>query len=175
VRVVVDTSVVRAMGKPESKDAHAIACRRCLEAILDQRIALAISKQMLAEWKKQRADGKTHMSPAASSWLSQMMGRKLVVKIEPPADTTLRSCGEQQLTEQGWQVLEKDLHLFDLAFAADYRILSAEDKCWLQAIQLFDCAPMLKKIIWAYTRGIDTPDLPTWITQGMPEPLPWPK
>jgi hypothetical protein len=173
--IVVDTSVVRAIGKPESKDAHAVACRRCLEAILDRRIVLAMSNEMLAEWKKQRADGKTHMSPAASSWLSQMMGRKLVVRLKPPQDATLCECGEQQLTEQGWQVLEKDLHLFDLAFATDYRVLSAEDKCWLQAQKLFGCAPMLKKIVWAYTRGIEVSVLLDWIVADMPDPPAWPR
>jgi hypothetical protein len=173
MKIVVDTSVVRAMGQPSTKDTHAITCRRCLGAILDRGLRLAISGELLAEWKKQREDGKTHMSPAASSWLAQMYSRKLVDKIEPPPEPTVRECGERQLTEQDWQVLEKDLHLFDLAFATDYRILSAEDKCWLQAQRLFACAPALKKIIWAYTRNPETSVLLAWIANDMPEPPPW--
>ena len=114
--LVVDASVARSAGETE----HPIssACRRYLLAVQGICHRVAVTDEILAEWKK-------HQSRFTRKWRVSMAARQKPLTHVQPVSTGLDL---QTFTPPHRDAVEKDLCLLEAALSADKVIVTRDDK-----------------------------------------------
>lgn len=157
--LVIDADVMRAAGTSETP--HASNARRALEAIREGGHRMVLSRPLIDEYKK-------HASRYASTWRSNMISRKLHRPSEHLEDTALRKTvadAQPHDAPAKETAALKDIHLLEIAFATDGRIISKDAK----ARDLFRRAcPNLghhKNILWGDLTGLPEAVI-AWLREG---------
>lgn len=130
-RLIVDACIAFASGSRESSHPTPLNCRKFLESMRELRYYIVFTPALAAEWRK-------HQKRFASAWRVSMHARKLVYTIDLGPDVNLRRRIAKALAQDEIiNIVMKDAHLLEAAFATDNRIVSIETKCFMH----------LKKII----------------------------
>lgn len=117
-RLVVDTNVARSAS--ESQHPISDACRRVLEAIINQQHRVVLTATQHLEWQK-------HKSRFTRGWLVQMASRKLWHVLTPEPDSGLTDAiYALDCTAKVRKEMLKDVHLLENALATDHAVLSQE-------------------------------------------------
>ncbi|MCK6507126.1 hypothetical protein L6R53_27785, partial [Myxococcota bacterium] len=157
MRVVIDTSVARAASVDGG--APAPACAQALRAIEGcHSLHVAMSPSLKQEWQR-------HRSLFATQWLGLMIARKRLQALTPVPRTDVLDAAAD-LPGKRSTAVSKDLHLVDLAFASDRRILALDDTQRALLCRLVRSVPDLASLHWA--NPTDDPCVP-WLAGGAPD------
>lgn len=157
--LVIDASVSRAAGSLESKHPNGTRCREVLQAVRSICHRMAWSPEIKAEWDR-------HQSAFARTWLVSMMNLKKLRSVkdaesEPFREAILNHVSEEQVRE----IIVKDQHLIEAAFATDYRVLSLDETVRGHLGRLASHFEQLRAVIWANPIREELID---WLEEGAP-------
>lgn len=158
VRLVVDTSIIRAAGdRPENRS------RAALAAILESAHSVVRSQELAEEWRR-------HLRSAYSmGWLVEMAQRRRIDDVGDVHDPALRTRLEASLGNQAhnWPMMLKDAHQVEAALVTGMRVLSLDDKVRKHFQTACRAVTGLARILWANPHGPDE-GVPAWIASGTP-------
>jgi hypothetical protein len=162
IAIVIDASVAHACGRRGEvlSPGISVACADALQAIKDSGLHAAMSEHLEEEWLR-------HASTFARKWLVQMFSRKRVRRLASiPLHVGLRRV-LPTLPDEGIQrAIEKDLHLIDLALAADRRIISLDERMRMHLGNLTPRVNVLSRVHWANPRHAACL---VWLRTGSPD------
>ena len=159
-RLIIDASIARAAGREEAIHPTSKPCCEFLTTVLKVCHRIVITSDILQEWKK-------HQSRFASTWLSQMYGRKKVDdEVGVTTDNELRSKIKRQGdSEKDRAAMLKDIHLIEAAQATDQTVISLDET----VRKLFNASAkhigVFKNIIWVNPDKIDEQPF-LWLKNG---------
>lgn len=120
--LVVDTDILAQAGSEGVSDSRSKHCYDFLRQILEICHRVLLSEALSREWK-------SHASPRARTWLTQMHGSKKVEQRDVPPDPNLRrSILRTATNKEEAEAMEKDAHLLEAAIEADGLIASNDDE-----------------------------------------------
>lgn len=160
IRIVVDASVARAAGGLNGTAPVSVLSRGVLDEIRAAGLHLAMSPDILAEWRR-------HRSRYASVWLHDMYGRKRVKRIEPASEDVAREA-IGRCSEKKRLAMEKDLLLLEAALAADQRVISLDEVVRELFASLSHSVGSIAHILWNCPLSADCVE---WIRSGTPDVL----
>lgn len=157
-RLVIDACVARAAGGEDAKHPVSRDCRDFLHEMLRLSHTFVRTNEIWAEWNK-------HKSTYAKLWLSTMIAKKRVYKVELSGDVELRQFASCQLGPKEAEAMLKDCHLVEAAKATDHVVVSKEKV----ARQLFSKASVslgwLRTVAWV--NPADSSETPIeWLKNG---------
>jgi len=145
-RLVVDCSVMRATGGPESKHPTGVGCRSFLEGIREHGHRLVITDAIVAEWNKYRRLRK--FSAFAIRWQTEMSIKKRVDRLDVGPDKGLRDEIAEAAADPNVAVLmDEDAHLIEAALASD-RLVASLDKVRAHFGKIVPAIPRLGVVVW---------------------------
>jgi len=119
--LVIDTDIASAATDRVTIDPRTEDCRKLLEAITDTKHRVVRTEAIRREWDK-------HQSLFTRRWLSSMFARKLVCKVDAPANDQLhRDIERYALSEKKRDAMLKDTHLIEAALQADKIVISMDE------------------------------------------------
>ena len=121
-RLVVNASVARAAGGVEATASVSVNCTEFLETFRDECVHhVVMTPELSEEWDE-------NQSKFAATWLRSMIARKRFDYVDPPVNQALRDEIEGTATrETEIEVMRKDFHLLEAAWATDQTIISLEE------------------------------------------------
>jgi len=159
-RLIIDASIARAAGREEAIHPTSKHCCEFLTTVLKVCHRIVITPDILQEWKK-------HQSRFASTWLSQMYGRKKVHdEVGATVDNKLRNGIKQHTgSEKDCAAMLKDIHLIEAAQATDQTVISLDET----VRKLFNLSTkhigVLKNIVWVNPDKADEQPF-LWLKNG---------
>jgi hypothetical protein len=155
--LVIDASVAHASGKSEHP--HARSCRLFLEEMMQQKMLVAETRELCAEWKN-------HSSNYFRKWRVNMYGRRLQKTLHDVRDEDFRNAIDKLvIPESKLDALQKDVHLFEAAFVSDECIISLDEEMREISREVTVAINRLKNILWLNpTKSEETPI--EWLQQG---------
>lgn len=159
MRLVVDASIARAAG--ETQHPTSKLCRETLDIVLTKKYVLVLSRAIADEWK-------THRSVYATTWLSTMIAKRRIVRVEgEPLQTFRNTLATIELGDADMRAMMKDVHLIEAALSFDRRIFSLDEAARLLFIGASAGVGELRQLIWAnLTRDDDRAIV--WLVDGAP-------
>ncbi len=144
-RLVIDASVARACGKPESKHPTGTRCREFLETVKKISHRLVMTPDISEEWRK-------HQSATARKWRVQMYARKMVYWVEPDTDVSLARRLKRVKANAGERrAMLKDVRLIEAARATDHTVISLDDSARRLFARASDEVVELRELVWTRT------------------------
>lgn len=141
-RLVIDASVARACGKPESTHPTGTRCREFLEAVKKISHHVVMTPDISVEWRK-------HQSASARLWLVQMYARRNVYRVEPDTDVSLiRRLERTKANARERKAMLKDMRLIEAAGATDHTVVSLDDSARRLFVRASDEVVELQKLVW---------------------------
>lgn len=137
--IVVDADIAFSAGgsdHPTSKNSRIL-----LQTIISTNLSVVFCKTLSAEWRK-------HASPFASIWLSSMVAKKRLVRIDPEnvIQPDIENAG---LSETDTTVALKDAHVINNALKTD-RFITSNDKTARRIyLEISKCSGKLNQVSWA--------------------------
>lgn len=160
-RLVIDASIARSAG--ESSHPTSSNCRTFLEAVMQEKYMLVMTKEIKQEWDK-------HQSRFARTWLLSMIAKKQFTPISHPGDyANLWATLDEFYQDKQRREVIKDIHLLEAALESDRCIFSLDDKMRSLLKQAVVCCPELVAIIWA-NPDRDDENIIVWLQSGVPDP-----
>ena len=132
--LVIDANILRSAGETEHPVSS--ACRNFLNRVLEICDRMVLTQQIHKEWKE-------HASRFSRKWRRSMAARRKTVKVSPkevPLNKT-------SLSDKDCDIIEKDWHLVEAAFAAD-GIIVTRDKEFRRVLEKTEHGGRLKCIKW---------------------------
>ena len=160
-RLVIDASVARSAGGHHAAAGVSKSCRGFLVSILDLAYRVVMTPEISQEWKR-------HRSRRARKWLNEMSGRKLVVRIDSPADAQLRGrIQDAEATATRRRAMLKDAHLLEAALATDRRVASLDDEVRGLFRKLAEAVRTVAKVVWVNPAAREE-RATEWLQNGAP-------
>ncbi len=161
-RLVIDADVVCSACGKETAHPSAKNCSDFLQAVLDICHRIVLTPVMQEEWNR-------HTSARVNffrTWRGQMISRKKMVWIDPPAvRTLLRNVEETAKSDRVIDAVRKDIHLIHAALATDRSVISCDET----ARKLFGNASAtvadLSPIVWVNPDHEDEMPI-VWLENG---------
>ena len=121
-RLVVNASVARAAGGVEATASVSISCTEFLETFRDEcPHHVVMTPELSEEWDE-------NQSKFAATWLRSMIARKRFDYEDPSREPSVARRNEGTATrETEIEVMRKDFHLLEAAWATDQTIISLEE------------------------------------------------
>ena len=139
--LVIDASVARAAGPPESMHPTGALCRDFLMEVRGICHRIAWTQAIKREWDK-------HESSFARQWRVSMFNLKKMIVAEVAGtgleDSIREHCQDANIAE----IVLKDCHLVDAALATDARIASLDDQVRGHFVALAAKIGLLRPILW---------------------------
>ena len=159
--IVVDASIARSAGPPESNDERSVACRAFLMALRGVGHRVAWNAPIKAEWDK-------HQSHFAREWWTAMVSIGNVFPVPFVLSLELRQAIEDAGVDEGVkQAMTKDLHLVETAFASNHRVGSLDDKVRGHFARFVAHFESLGVVLWVNPEDAD--EVATeWVLAGAP-------
>lgn len=157
--LIVDASVAQASGTAAHPDAR--SCRVFLEEMTNEKIHLVETQELCEEWKN-------HSSNYFRKWRVKMNGSRLQKALHDVKDAEFRGAvNKLVIPESKLVALQKDVHLFEAAFAAEECIISLDEEVRKISREVMDIIKRLKNILWLNpTKTEETPI--EWLQKGAP-------
>lgn len=159
-RVVIDTSVVRAIGAAPSQSSQPFL--DALDAARAGTVRLVKTAELDEEWDK-------HM-PANGlflEWQADMVSRGRVGRRQLKTLAGLKTRLRKAAPKDVHDAVMKDAHLAAAALETDARVLSLDDKMRGHLRRAADSIPELKDVLWA-NPATPAEKVPPWLRQGAP-------
>jgi hypothetical protein len=159
--LVVDASIARAAGPPESRHPTGAHCRDFLIALRGVGHRMAWSEAIKTEWDK-------HESSFARQWRVSMVSLGKLRPVTDEQDEELRVAIEDHSDDENVVALMlKDAHLIEAAFATDSRVASLDDTVRGHFRQLAVTLDSLRAILWVNPANEDEQTV-SWLEKGAP-------
>lgn len=141
-RLVIDASVARAAGSPDSPHPRSKCCRDLLFLVYSVCHQMVITTPILEEWQE-------HESREANKWRRVMTvkGNK-VVDLKDISDLKFRKTVLSFLNADEHEAALKDLPLIEAALRTDSIIISLDQKAIRRFQKVASRLPTLKQITW---------------------------
>lgn len=118
---VIDASIARAAGSPDSKHPTGAFCREFLQKIRGICHRMAWNSTIKAEWEK-------HQSAFARTWFISMLSLRKIRAVSDEPDEQFREAIRDHSTDAAIvEAMLKDAHLIEAARAADNRIAALDE------------------------------------------------
>jgi hypothetical protein len=160
--LVIDASIARAAGPPESKHPTGAVCREFLQKVRGVCHRVAWNDAIKAEWEK-------HQSTFAKTWFVSMFSLRKVRRVPDEPLDTFREAVEAHSDDAGVvAVMLKDAHLVEAALASDLRIASLDDTVRGHFCRMSSTCQELRQVFWVNPTTPDEGCIP-WIESGAPD------
>jgi hypothetical protein len=160
--VVVDASIARASGPPNSQHPIGTRCRNFLERLRGNGHRMAWSPSIEKEWTK-------HQSNYALEWLVSMVKIRKIHRIPDAHNDEFRESVRENNADGGVvEIILKDAHLVEAAWATDHRVTSLDDAVRGHLCRSFAYCPQLHTILWG-NPAIEVENVLDWIENGLPD------
>ena len=161
-RLVIDTDVAQASGSEEATHPRAKHCRDFLQKMLSLGHSVVITPEISNEWKR-------HRSGFARRWRVSMDARKKVYRVDAPVDEELRNKIERTATgENEIEVMQKDFHLLEAAWATDQSIISLEEIIRQLFARASERVGEIRDIVWVNPERMEEEEPLVWVQNGAP-------
>lgn len=161
-RLVIDTDVARASGSEEATQPRPKHCRNFLQKVLLLSYSVVMTPEISNEWKR-------HRSSFARRWRVSMDARKKVYRIDAPIDEELRNKIEQTAVhENEIEVMQKDFHLLEAAWATDQTIISLEEIIRGLFARAAERVGEIRDIVWVNPEYKEKEEPLDWLRNGAP-------
>jgi hypothetical protein len=161
-RLVIDASVARRAGiGPKAQAADKKYCRAFLRAVVTICHHVAMTDEVLEEWKKHERD-------FARKWRVGMVARRKQRRGQPSVDNARsKAILATAKSQKQADAMEKDLRLIEAALSSDRIVVSCDKKARKLFSQAALTVPALRRIVWINpttepTQAID------WLQRGAP-------
>jgi hypothetical protein len=159
---VIDASIARAAGPPDSKHPTGAICREFLQQIRGICHRIAWNAPIKAEWEK-------HQSAFARTWLVAMVRLRKVRHVNDEPVEQFREAIRLHSTDEGVvRVMLKDAHLVEAAFAADCRVAALDETVRGHFSRMSAAFVDVQRIMWVNLVS-ETEACTEWIESGAPE------
>jgi hypothetical protein len=159
VVLVVDASVLRAAG--ESSRGWSSACRGFLDQILEICHHVVVCGELRKEWRR-------HRSIVGSIWLKSMYAHNKVDRVEPgPVRSLEKRIGSVGFTTTEQTLVEKDLHLVQIALTTRAPIVSLDERARALFTRLAGRVVEIRNVVWVNPVA-EGEDASSWVRAGCP-------
>ena len=164
-RLVVDASVVHAMGGPdadaqEADPPRSACCRDVLLAVRRVCHSVALTPSIAAEWSR-------HQSTHACQWRCAMDGGKKIARPDAPQSDALReTIRDTAADDEMAEAMLKDAPLIEAALAADGIVVSLDDRARGFFAAIARRIPELRRIMWVNPERLAMRQLEEWLEAG---------
>jgi hypothetical protein len=159
-RLVLDASLMRAVGVSDAVDAGSQRCHEFLVKVRAIYHRVFLSSAIETEWMK-------HRSNVASDWIVSMTGIRKMDFFEISADAGLRLRIQEAATKTTWPIMLKDIHLIEAALSSDRRIISLDENAKRHFATASAKIEELRDIIWVNPKDAKA-DPVGWLERGAP-------
>jgi hypothetical protein len=140
---VIDASIARAAGPPESQHPTGALCREFLQTIRGVCHRIAWNASIKAEWDE-------HGSKFATAWLVSMVNLRKRRPVPDEVNEEFREIISRHSTDAGTvAVVLKDAHLIEAAWASDCRIAALDETVRAHFCRICAACSELQRIQWA--------------------------
>ena len=161
-RLVIDTDVAQASGSEEATHPRAKHCRDFLQEVLSLGHSVVMTPEISNEWKR-------HRSSFARRWRVSMDARKKVYRVDAPANEELRDKIEKTAVhENEIEVMQKDFHLLEAAWATDQTIISLEEIIRQLFARASQRVGEIRDIVWVNPERREEEEPLVWLQNGAP-------
>lgn len=162
VRLVVDASVARAAGIPNTESGGGAAISAFLIRLREAGMGIVFSRALQAEWN-------THQSRFSRTWRSSMVARKRLHTSDLAEQIVLRQRIEALDNDRRCRnAMSKDAHLVELALQEDERIVSLDEEARGCFSTLVPTHPPLGDVVWV-NPTIPAHEAGDWLDKGAPK------
>ena len=159
-RLVIDTDVAQAAGSEEATHPRAKHCRDFLQEVLLLGHSVVMTPEISNEWKR-------HRSSFARRWRVSMDARKKVHRVDAPANEELRDKIEKTAVhENEIEVMQKDFHLLEAAWATDQTIISLEEIIRQLFARASQHVGEIRDIVWVNPERTADEEPLVWLQNG---------
>ena len=161
-RLVIDTDVAQASGSEKATHPRAKHCRDFLQTVLSLSHSVVMTPEISNEWKR-------HRSGFARRWRVSMDARKKVYRVDAPVYEELRNKIERTATgENEIEVMQKDFHLLEAAWATDQSIISLEEIIRQLFARASERVGEIRDIVWVNPERMEEEEPIEWLKSGAP-------
>ena len=141
-KLVIDASIARASGPPESTHPTGQQCRECLETVRTAGHQMVMTPEIKAEWDR-------HQSGFARKWRVRMVGGKKVVSLKAVSYEEVASQFEGVVASpKEHQAMKKDWPLVGAALTADKTIISLDEAVRRLFKKSASTVQALRRLVW---------------------------
>jgi hypothetical protein len=139
---VIDASIARAAGPPESKHPTGALCREFLQQLRGICHRMAWNDSIKAEWEK-------HQSNFSKTWFISMLSMRKVRPVPNAADEQFREAISGHSSDAGVvSIMLKDAHLIEAAQASDHRVAALDETVRGHFSRMSATYSSLLQILW---------------------------